>query len=105
MVVLEFYVNLTAHVVKKVRVPGVLVDFGVGAINDFYQLEPVDDDDYNRVQEAPNYLEVLQLLTNGRSSIVKCMMYTSRPSIWPTFPKFGTTLSLPDSFRLPTSVK
>ena len=48
MVVWEFYANLAAHVLKKVRVCGVLVDFSAKSINRYYNLEP----------------EVLRLLTN-----------------------------------------
>ena len=66
IVVREFYANLAAHVVKKVRVRGVLVDFSARSINEFYQLELVDDKAYNRIQEDPNYPEVLRLLTNGQ---------------------------------------
>ena len=62
----EFYTNLAPHVVKKVKVRGILVDFSVRSINEFYQLEPMDDEAYNRIQEAPNYLEVLRLFTNGQ---------------------------------------
>ena len=53
MVVREFYANLVAHVVKKVRVRGVLVDFSTESINKFYNLEPINEDDYLRLQEAP----------------------------------------------------
>ena len=38
MVVLEFYANLANHVLKKVRVRGVLVDFSAKSINEFYTL-------------------------------------------------------------------
>ena len=40
-VVREFYANLASHVVKKVRVRGVLVDFSAQSINQFYNLDPV----------------------------------------------------------------
>ena len=40
-VVREFYANLASHVVKKVRVRGVLVDFSSESINQFYNLDPV----------------------------------------------------------------
>ena len=43
-----------------------MVDFSARAINEFYQLEPVDNNVYNSLQEAPNYPEVLRLLTNGQ---------------------------------------
>ena len=42
MVVREFYANLTVNVLKKVRVQGVLVDFSVKSINEFYSLESVN---------------------------------------------------------------
>ena len=42
MVVQEFYANLAAHVLKKVRVRGVLVDFNVKSIHEFYNLEQVN---------------------------------------------------------------
>ena len=66
MVVREFYANLVANVLKKVRVRGVFVDFSVTSINEFHNLEPVNYDAYDRLQEHPNYLEVLRLLTNDR---------------------------------------
>ena len=66
MVVREFYANLAAHVLKKVRVRGVLVDFFAKSINEFYNLEPVNIEAYDRLQENPNYPEVLRLLTNGQ---------------------------------------
>ena len=37
-VVREFYTNLASHVVKKVRVRGVLVDFSAQSIYQFYNL-------------------------------------------------------------------
>ena len=66
MVVPEFYANLATNVLNKVRVRGVLVDFSAKSINEFYNLEPVNSDAYDRLQEQPNYPEVLRLLTNGR---------------------------------------
>ena len=65
MVVREFYANLAANVLKMVRVRGVLVDFNVKSINEFYILEPVNSDAYDRLQETPNYPTVLRLITNG----------------------------------------
>ena len=64
MVVREFYANLSSHVVKQVRVRGVLVDFSARSINEFYNLEPVSDKAYNRLQEDPNHPTVLRMLTN-----------------------------------------
>ena len=66
MVVQEFYANLVAHVVKKVRVRWVLVDFSTESINKFYNLELINEDAYLRIQEAPNYPEVIRMLTNGQ---------------------------------------
>ena len=65
MFVREFYTKFSSHVVKQVRVRGVFVYFSVKSINEFYNLEPVSDDAYNRLQEDPNYPEVLRMLTNG----------------------------------------
>ena len=65
MVVREFYANLATHVLKKVQVHGVLVDFSAKSINSYYNLEPVNLEAYDRLHENPNYLEVLGMLTNG----------------------------------------
>ena len=65
------------------RVRGVLVDFSGKSINEFYNLELVNDEAYNRLQENPNYPEVLRMLTN---------VCTSKLSIWLTFIKCGITL-------------
>ena len=65
-VVLEFYSNLASNVVKKVRVRGVLVDFSVKSINQFYNLDPVPPEPFDRLHEQPDYPEVLRVLTNGR---------------------------------------
>ena len=64
-VVPEFYANLTFHVLKKVRVRGVLVDFSAKSINRYYNLEPVNPKAFDQLHEQPNYLEVLKILTNG----------------------------------------
>ena len=66
MVVCEFYANLTSHVVKQVKVRGVLVDFSARSINEFYNLKSVNDEAYNRLQEDPNYPEGLRMLTNDQ---------------------------------------
>ena len=66
MVVQEFYANLAAHVLKKVQVCGLLVDFSTKSINHYYNLEPVNLEAFDRLQEHPNYPEVLLLLTNGQ---------------------------------------
>ena len=57
MVVREFYANLAAHVLKKVRVHGVLVDFSAKSINRYYNFESVNPKAYDRLHENPNYPE------------------------------------------------
>ena len=49
MVVREFYANLAAHVLKKVKVRGVLVDFSTNSINEFYNLKMVNNEAYDRL--------------------------------------------------------
>ena len=66
-VVREFYANLASHVLKKVRVHGVLVDFSAKSINRYYNLESVNLEAFDQLHEQPNYLEVLRMLTNGHS--------------------------------------
>ena len=66
MVVREFYSNLVAHVLKRVRVRGVVVDFSAKSINQYYNLEPVNSEAYDKLHETPNYPEVLRMLTNGQ---------------------------------------
>ena len=65
-VVREFYANLTSHVVKKVRVRGVLVDFNTELINHYYNLDHVPSELFDRLYERPDYPEVIRVLTNGR---------------------------------------
>ena len=65
-VVREFYANLTSHVVKKVRVCGVLVDFSAQSINKFYNLNPVPPEPFDRLYELSDYPEVIRVLTNGQ---------------------------------------
>ena len=50
-VVREFYANLTSHVMKKVRVRGVLVDFSAKSINRYYNLEPINPEAYDRLHK------------------------------------------------------
>ena len=64
----EFYANLSSHVVKKVRVRGVLVDFSTKAINQFYNLDPVPPEPFDRLHKRPDYPEVLRVLTNGQGA-------------------------------------
>ena len=66
MVVREFYANLAAHVLKKVCVRGVLVDFCAKSINHYYNLESVNSEAFDRLHEHLNYPEVRRLLTNGQ---------------------------------------
>ena len=46
-VVQEFYANLTSHVLKRVQVRGVLVDFSAKSINLYYNLELVNPEAYD----------------------------------------------------------
>ena len=62
----QFYANLASHVVKKVRVRGVLVDFSTESINQFYNLDPVPPEPFDRLYELPDSPEVIRVLTNGR---------------------------------------
>ena len=66
MVVWEFYANLEAHVLKKVRVRGVLVDFSAKSINVYYHLELVNAKPYDRLYVNPNYPQILRMLTNSQ---------------------------------------
>ena len=65
-VVREFYANLASHVVKKVRVRGVLVDFSAKSINQYYSLEHVPSEPFDMLYERPDYPEIIRVLTNGR---------------------------------------
>ena len=65
-VVREFYANLASHVVKKVWVCGVLVDFSAESINQFYNIDPVPPEPFDRLYELPYYPEVIRVLTNER---------------------------------------
>ena len=65
-VVREFYANLASLVLKKVRVRGVLIDFSVKSINQYYNLEPVPLEPFDRLHAQPYYPEVIRILTNWR---------------------------------------
>ena len=65
-VVREFYAILASHVVKKVQVRGVLVEFSAQSINQFYNLDPVPPKPFDLLYERLDYPEVIQVLTNGR---------------------------------------
>ena len=67
-VVREFYANLASHVVKKVRMRGVLVDFSAESINHFYNLDHVPPEPFDRLYERPDYPKVIRVLTNGRGA-------------------------------------
>ena len=66
MVMREFYANLPAHVLKKVRVRRVLVDFSAKSIKRYYNLESVNSEAFDWLHEHLNYPEVPRLLTNGQ---------------------------------------
>ena len=65
-VVREFYANLASHVLKKVQVRGVLVDFSAESINSYYSLAHVPSEPFDRLYEHPDYPEVIRVLTNGQ---------------------------------------
>ena len=67
-VVREFYTNLSSQVLKRVRVHGVLVDFNAKFINQYYNLELVNPEAYDKLHEHPTYPEVLRMLTNRQVS-------------------------------------
>ena len=50
---------------KKVRVRGVWVDFYAKSINEYYNLDHVDFEAFDRLFAAPNYPEIFRVLTNG----------------------------------------
>ena len=65
-VVREFYANLASHVLKKVWVRDILVDFSAESINSYYSLDHVPSEPFDRLYEHPEYLEVIRVLINGR---------------------------------------
>ena len=65
-VVREFYANLASHVLKKVRVRGVLVDFSAESINSYYGLEHIPPGPFDQLREHPDYPEVIRVLTKGQ---------------------------------------
>ena len=67
-VVRVFYANLASHVLKKVRMRGILVDFSAESINSYYSLDHVPSEPFQRLYEHPNYPEIIRVLTNGRGA-------------------------------------
>ena len=65
-VVREYYSNLASHVLKKVRVGGVLVDFNAKSINQYYNLNPVPSEPFDRLYAQADYSAVIKVLTNGQ---------------------------------------
>ena len=65
-VVQEFYANLASHVLKKVRVRGVLVDFSAKSINQYYNLDPAPSEPFDRLHVQPDYFKVIRVLENGQ---------------------------------------
>ena len=45
---------------------GVLVDFNAQSINQFYNLDPIPPEPFDRLSERPDYPDVLRVLTKGR---------------------------------------
>ena len=72
-----------------------LANFNVKYINEFYSLELVNSEAYDRLQENPNYPKVLRMLTNGQGEWkvnndghvvhfkAKCFSYI--PKVWHHF--------------------
>ena len=60
-VVREFYANLASHILKKVRVHEVLVDFNATSINWYYNLEPVNPEAYVTPQKYPRIFIIILL--------------------------------------------
>ena len=65
-VVREFYANLASHVLKQVRVRGVVVDFSAESINRYYGLERIPPGPFDQLREHPDYHEVIRVLTKGQ---------------------------------------
>ena len=82
---------------------GVLVDFSAQSINQFYNLDPVPPEPFNRLYERPDYPEILKVLTNGRGELklnseghamhfkVKHLAYI--PKVWHHFITSGLILT------------
>ena len=100
-VVREFYANLASHVLKKVRVRGVLVDFSAESINSFYSLEHVPAGPFDHLREHPDYPDVIRVLTKGRgewriNSTGHAVNFKAKhlafiPKVWYHFASYPTT--------------
>ena len=65
-VVREFYANLASHVLKQVRVRGVVVYFSAESTNRYYGLERIPPGPFDQLREHPDYHEVIRVLTKGQ---------------------------------------
>ena len=45
---------------------GVLVDFSAKSINQYYNLDPVPSEPFDRLHAQPDYFDVIRVLTNGQ---------------------------------------
>ena len=45
---------------------GVLVDFSAESINQYYNLDPVPSEPFDRLHAQPDYSEVIRVLNNGQ---------------------------------------
>ena len=96
-VVREFYANLASHVVNKVRVRSVFIDFSARSSNQYYHLDPIPLEPFDRLHARPNYPEVIRLLTN-RQGHWKLnsdgLAGHFQAYIWPPSPRSGITSRL-----------
>ena len=94
-VVRDFYTSLATHVLKRVRVRKVLVDFSAKSINRYYNLALVTSEAYDRLYENSNYPQVLRMLTNeqgewklnneGHAMHFKAKYLAYIPKVWHHF--------------------
>ena len=106
IVVREWYTNLASHILKRVWVCKVLVDFSAKSINRYYNLEPINSKAYDRLHENPNYTEVLRMLTNGQGEWkLNNEGHAVHFETWPTFLRYGITSSHCVSSRRPMYAK
>ena len=64
MIVREFYANLASNMNKQVKVRGIWVNLCANSINEFYNLELVDNVAFDNLYVASNYPAVIRILTN-----------------------------------------